>query len=136
MSASNLSARILIVDDEPDIRDLLETVLSFAGYDTRMAENGREGLELMVQFSPDLVLLDLEMPELDGIGFLKGKSKHFEFRETPVIVLSAKSRNSDVMQAIDMGADNYIAKPFDLFMVLESVQRLTKTMPVRPTSGS
>lgn len=132
MQTSPVSARILIVEDEPDIRELLQTVLSLAGYDTAEAENGRVGLERMREFRPDLVLLDLEMPEIDGLGFLKGKSKQLEFRDTPVIVLSAKSRTSDVIQAINMGADNYIAKPFDMCLVLENIQRLARPRPPGP----
>jgi DNA-binding response OmpR family regulator len=129
MDRSPVSARILIVEDEPDIRELLHTVLSLAGYATAQAENGRVGLQRMLEFRPDLVLLDLEMPDIDGLGFLQGKSKQLEFRHTPVIVLSAKSRTPDVMQAINMGADNYIAKPFDLCVVLENVQRLARPRP-------
>lgn len=129
MSLSPLSARILIVEDEPDIRELLQTILSLAGYDTALAENGRVGLERLAGFRPDLVLLDLEMPEVDGLGFLDGKRGIPEFNDTPVIVLSARGRTTDVRQAIDMGAHNYIVKPFDMCHVLETVQRLARPRP-------
>lgn len=124
MSRQTLPARILVVEDEADIRDLLQIVLTAQGYEVATAENGRDGLDQLGRFAPDLVLLDLAMPELDGMGFLKGKSKLFDRRDVPVIVLSARDKNGDVMRAMEMGADNYITKPFDTELVLASIERL------------
>lgn len=121
---SSQSARILVVEDEADIRDLLEIVLTAKGYDVATAENGRDGLAQLGRFAPNLVLLDLAMPELDGMGFLKGKSQLPDRRDVPVIVLSARDKNGDVMRAMEMGADNYITKPFDTELVLSSIERL------------
>lgn len=117
-------ARILVVEDETDIRELLEIVLMSRGYQVATAENGRVGLDILQSFRPDLVLADLSMPELDGLGFLEGKSRLSEVAAIPVIVLSARDKNGDVMQAIERGASNYITKPFDTAVVLSSIERL------------
>ena len=117
-------ARILVVEDETDIRELLEIVLMSRGYQVATAENGRVGLNILQSFRPDLVLADLSMPELDGLGFLEGKSRLSEVAAIPVIVLSARDKNGDVMQAIERGASNYITKPFDTAVVLSSIERL------------
>lgn len=128
MSPPPVSPRILVVEDESDIRDLLQIVLTSNGYEVATAENGREGLDRLGSFAPNLVLLDLAMPELDGIGFLVGKNQlsvtHPDWRQVPVIVLSALDKNADVMLAIEMGADSYITKPFDTEVVLNSIARL------------
>jgi DNA-binding response OmpR family regulator len=120
----NAKARILVVEDEADIRELLEIVLMSRGYQVATAENGRAGLDSIMRFRPDLVLADLSMPELDGLGFLEGKSLLPEVAAVPVIVLSARDKNGDVMQAIERGASNYITKPFDTDVVLSSIERL------------
>ena len=117
-------ARILVVEDETDIRELLEIVLMSRGYQVATAENGRVGLDILHSFRPDLVLADLSMPELDGLGFLEGKSRLSEVAAIPVIVLSARDKNGDVMQAIERGASNYITKPFDTAVVLSNIERL------------
>ncbi len=124
MNAANAKARILVVEDEADIRELLEIVLMSRGYEVATAENGRIGLDVITRFRPDLVLADLSMPELDGLGFLEGKSALPDVAAVPVIVLSARDKNGDVMQAIERGASNYITKPFDTAVVLASIERL------------
>lgn len=117
-------ARILVVEDETDIRELLEIVLMSRGYQVATAENGRIGLDVLQSFRPDLVLADLSMPEMDGLGFLEGKGHLPEVAAIPVIVLSARDKNGDVMQAIERGASSYITKPFDTSVVLASIERL------------
>lgn len=124
MTLQTASQRILVVEDDADIRDLLEIVLSSNGYDVETAANGRLGLERLKTFRPDLILLDLAMPELDGIGFLKAKRDQNEVRHVPVIVLSARDKNTDVIEAVEVGADNYIIKPFNTDAVLNSIRRL------------
>lgn len=113
MTLQTASQRILVVEDDADIRDLLEIVLSSSGYDVETAANGRLGLERLKSFTPDLILLDLAMPELDGIGFLKAKRDQYDYRDIPVIVLSARDKNTDVIEAVEVGADNFIIKPFN-----------------------
>ncbi len=125
--ASEHKKRILVVEDELDIRELLEIFLTLRGFEVAVAENGRRGLDVLPGFNPDLVLLDLAMPVLDGMGFLAGKRDLPAHRDIPVIVLSARDKNGDVMQAIEMGADNYIIKPFDIEVVISSITRLLAT---------
>lgn len=117
-------ARILVVEDETDIRELLEIVLMSHGYQVATAENGCAGLDVLQSFTPDLVLADLSMPELDGLGFLEGKKLLPDVAAIPVIVLSARGKNGDVMQAIERGASAYITKPFDTSVVLARIERL------------
>ncbi|MBP2160386.1 MULTISPECIES: response regulator [Asticcacaulis] len=124
MTLQTASQRILVVEDDADIRDLLEIVLSSSGYDVETAANGRLGLERLKTFTPDLILLDLAMPELDGIGFLKAKRDQYDYRDIPVIVLSARDKNTDVIEAVEVGADNFIIKPFNTDAVLNSIRRL------------
>lgn len=118
------TARILVVEDETDIRDLLEIVLTTRGYRVTTAENGRIGLDRLQCVSPDLVLLDLAMPELDGLGFLKAKREMAAVRNIPVIVLSARDKNTDGVRAVEMGASAFITKPFDTGVILAGVERL------------
>jgi two-component system KDP operon response regulator KdpE len=102
-------ARILVIDDEPQIHRFLGPALEAAGYAVERAENATEGLRLAASRAPDLVLLDLGLPDLDGqevLARLRG------FSPVPVIVLSARDREADKIAALDSGADDYVEKPF------------------------
>ncbi|WP_443748490.1 response regulator transcription factor [Asticcacaulis solisilvae] len=124
MTAQQAPARVLVVEDETDIRELLEIVLMSRGYKVATAENGRVGLEVMARFAPQLILLDLAMPELDGLGFLDAKRQVPDARDIPVIVLSARDKNTDGVTAVEMGASAFITKPFDTGVVLAKVGAL------------
>jgi two-component system KDP operon response regulator KdpE len=103
------AARILVIDDEPQIHRFLRPALEAAGYSVERADTGAEGLRLAASRAPDAVLLDLGLPDLDGhdlLGRLRG------FSDVPVIVLSARDRESDKISALDAGADDYVEKPF------------------------
>jgi len=101
--------RILIVDDEINICHFLSTVLTANGYETLTAQTGEEACALIASESPDLVLLDLGLPDMDGTEVIKTvRSKS----ELPIIVISARMDESDKVQALDIGADDYITKPF------------------------
>ena len=120
-------ARILVVEDETDIRELLEIILMTKGYKVATAENGRVGLEILARFAPELVLLDLAMPELDGFGFLEAKRALPDFRDVPVIVLSARDKSTDGVRAVKTGASAFVTKPFDTGVVLANVETLLAT---------
>lgn len=124
MTQRQAKARILVVEDETDIRELLEIVLTSKGYAVTTAENGRAGLDILEGAGPDLVLLDLAMPGLDGLGFLQAKRDMAGVRDIPVIVLSARDRNNDGARAVEMGASAFMTKPFDTGMMLAGVARL------------
>jgi len=101
--------RILIVDDEINICHFLSTVLTANGYDTMTAQTGGEACDLIAAETPDLVLLDLGLPDMDGTKVIE---RVRENSELPIIVISARMEESDKVQALDLGADDYITKPF------------------------
>jgi len=100
---------VLIVDDEIQIRRLLRVCLEAAGYRVEEASNGQEGITQAAQRRPDVVVLDLGLPDLDGVGVLK---RLREWSQVPVIVLSVRDREEDKIAALDHGADDYVTKPF------------------------
>ncbi|HQV05749.1 MAG: response regulator [Chitinophagaceae bacterium] len=118
---------ILVIDDNPDIRDNTAEILSLAGYKTFTAENGKEGVELALQESPDLIVCDIMMPELDGFGVLHLLRKKEATENIPFVFLTAKTERSDFRKGMEMGADDYITKPFDDIELLNAIEvRLKK----------
>jgi two-component system KDP operon response regulator KdpE len=109
------SLRVLVIDDEPPIRKLLRMGLSTQGHDILEAPNGKRGLELLDQ-NPDLIILDLGLPDIDGIELLRmirGRSEH-----VPIVVLSSRGDETGKVAALDLGADDYITKPFGMAELL------------------
>ena len=102
-------AKILVIDDEPQIHRFLKPALEAVGFEVERADDAAQGLRLAASRSPDLVLLDLGLPDLDGQEML-GKLRRFS--EVPVIVLSARDREAEKVRALDGGADDYVEKPF------------------------
>jgi two-component system KDP operon response regulator KdpE len=102
-------ASILVVDDEPQIQRVLRPSLTASGYEVREAATGREALSAISDQSPDLIILDLGLPDMDGKEVLR---KLRILTRTPVIVLSARDRESEKIAALDLGADDYVEKPF------------------------
>lgn len=102
--------KVLIVDDDENISEVIKMYLENSGYDTKVSYNGREAQELFVQYKPDLVLLDIMLPSVDGIDVLKWIRKQ---SETPVIMLTAKGETFDKVLGLELGADDYIVKPFE-----------------------
>jgi len=102
---------ILVVDDDPSIRQTLTRELALAGYDAISAADGVEGKAVFEERRPDLVITDLAMPRLDGLGLLAAVRK---MDATPVLVLSVRGEEEDKVRALDLGADDYVTKPFSL----------------------
>lgn len=120
--------KILIVDDEKPISDIIKFNLTKEGYDVLTAYDGREGLQLFESEQPDLVVLDLMLPELDGLEVAKGirKTSH-----TPIIMLSAKDSEFDKVIGLEIGADDYVTKPFsnrELLARIKAQLRRTETI--------
>jgi DNA-binding response OmpR family regulator len=111
--------KVLICDDETDIRNALNIYLSAQGYETVLSANGQEALDAVAQGDIDLVLLDIMMPVMDGITVL---AKLRKTSNVPVILLTAKSEDTDKILGLDVGADDYITKPFNPMEVLARVK--------------
>lgn len=123
---------ILIIDDEVQIRRLLEITLSAHDYKISEAHTGREGLALAASNSPDLVILDLGLPDADGIDILK---KLREWYHKPVIILSVRNSESDIVTALDNGANDYLVKPFrtgELLARIRVAERQFEALPDNP----
>jgi len=103
--------RILIVDDEPQITRVLRTTLSAQGYDIRVANDGEMALELMKNWIPHVVITDLAMPNLDGVGLCRQLR---QISQVPIIVLSVRGQDRSKVEALDAGADDYVTKPFSM----------------------
>ena len=119
---------VLIVEDNPNIADLLHLYLSKEGYETHIAEDGGKAVELFRQVSPDLVLLDVMLPVMDGWEVLRTIRQE---SKTPVIMLTAKGETNDKVNGLKMGADDYVVKPFEAKEVLARVEAV-----LRRTSGA
>lgn len=118
---------LLVIDDHNEIRENIAEILSLAGYHTLTAENGKKGVELALKEKVDLIICDIMMPELDGYGVLHLLRKNKETEHTPFIFLTAKTERSDFRKGMEMGADDYITKPFDDIELLNAIEiRLKK----------
>lgn len=111
--------RILIVDDEPAIQRFLKTALSGDAFAVFQADNGHAALAAAVAVKPDVILLDLGLPDLDGMEVLK---RIRQWSEVPVIVLSVRDREADKVKALDLGADDYLTKPFGVGELLARIR--------------
>jgi len=105
-------AKILIAEDERDIRDLIEFTLRYAGHDVIKAANGAEAVEMAPQAQPDLILLDVRMPRMTGYEACRALKAIEEVKNIPIVFLSAKGQQSEMETGIDAGAYDYILKPF------------------------
>lgn len=117
-------AKILIVDDEPFLREMLNDILSLAGYDVVKACNGKEGLQKIFSENPDIVLLDCSMPEMDGYEVLTQLRKEPKFMNLPVIMLTAMSGENEEIKGFSLGLDDYITKPFKSAVLLARVRTI------------
>lgn len=121
-----MSIKILIIEDTADIRESVVEILQLAGHTVYEAGNGKEGVELARTHLPDMVLCDIMMPELDGYGVLHMLGKAPETAQIPFIFLTAKADRLDMRKAMDMGADDYLTKPFDDVELLSAIESRMK----------
>ncbi len=118
--------RILVVDDEPQITRVLRTSLSAQRYDVRVANNGEMALEIMKDWTPDLIITDLMMPNMDGVELCR---RVRAFSQLPIIVLSVRGQEQSKVGALDSGADDYVTKPFGMNEVLARVRAQLRRVP-------
>ncbi|HEX7845438.1 MAG TPA: response regulator [Chitinophagaceae bacterium] len=119
---------ILVIDDNPGIRENTAEILELAGYKTFTAENGKQGVEAALKEKPALIVCDIMMPELDGYGVLHLLRKNAETQNIPFIFLTAKTERTDFRKGMEMGADDYITKPFEDIELLNAIEvRLKKS---------
>jgi DNA-binding response OmpR family regulator len=119
-----MSARILIVDDEPNIMLSLEFLMEQAGFEVATAEDGEAALAQLAAFRPDLVLLDIMLPRLNGYEVCQRIRAHPDWSGTKVVMLSAKGRELEVSKGLALGADAYVTKPFSTRDLIALVQKL------------
>jgi DNA-binding response OmpR family regulator len=105
-------AKILIAEDEPDIRELVLFMLRFAGYEVVAATNGEEAVQTASRELPDLILLDVRMPRMTGYDACRLMKANPALRDVPVVFLSAKGQDSEIQTGLDAGAEEYLLKPF------------------------
>jgi class 3 adenylate cyclase/DNA-binding response OmpR family regulator len=120
-------AKVLIVDDEPIIRNILDGLLSLQGYDMLFATDGLEALDVVKKGAPDLILLDVMMPEMDGFQVCQRLKAHDQWRHIPVILVTALNSKDDLTRGLDAGADDFLHKPFDNRELLARVRSMLRT---------
>ena len=120
--------KILLIEDNAEIRENTSEILSLANYSVITAENGKIGVELAQRERPDLIICDIMMPELDGYGVLHILSKKEDTASIPFIFLTAKTEKTDIRKGMNLGADDYLTKPFDDTDLLNAIEtRLRKS---------
>jgi DNA-binding response OmpR family regulator len=121
-----MKERVLVVDDDPDIVQFVRMNLELEGFEAETAENGRVALDMAKARPPDLVLLDVMMPEMDGLTVLRRLRSSPATANIPVIILTAKALAEDRVKGLDLGADDYITKPFDLDELIARVKTVLR----------
>ena len=114
--------KILIIEDNTEVRENTAEILELAQYDVRTAKNGKEGVEIANKEKPDLIICDIMMPVLDGYGVLHLLGKQSETATIPFIFLTAKTERADIRKGMEMGADDYLTKPFDDIELLNAIE--------------
>ena len=123
--------RILVVEDDADVLDLITTRLDLAGYHTFWARDGRQGLARLAEVRPVAMVLDINMPALDGFGVLRKMRNDGRYPQVPTLMLTARNHASDVQEALSLGALDFLAKPFQDRQLLSRVARLLRVRPPR-----
>lgn len=116
-------SKIVLIEDNNEMRENIKEILELANYKVFTAENGKRGVELIKKEVPDLILCDIMMPELDGYGVLYMVSKNINTSSIPFIFLTAKTENEDFRKGMNLGADDYITKPFDDVELLDCIEK-------------
>ncbi|KVV14804.1 response regulator [Flavobacterium sp. TAB 87] len=124
-------SKVLVIEDNDTVRDNIVEILELAKYTVSEAANGKAGIELALKIIPDIILCDIMMAELDGYGVLYVLKKHLETSTIPFIFITAKADRMDVRRGMDMGADDYLTKPFDDLELLNAIESRLKKKDVQ-----
>lgn len=119
-------AKILIAEDEPDIRELITFTLQYVGYQVIQTNNGEEAFESAKNESPDLIVLDVRMPRMTGYEACSQLKSELSTKHIPIIFLSAKGQEAEVQTGLDLGATDYIIKPFSPDQLVNRIQAILK----------
>jgi DNA-binding response OmpR family regulator len=114
--------KILLIEDNQDVRENIADLLELANYNVATSKNGILGIKKARQFEPDIIICDIMMPELDGYGVLDLLSKDVKTACIPFIFMSAKSESSDIRMGMNMGADDYLTKPFEDVELFDAIK--------------
>lgn len=128
-------SRVFVVDDEPDVVDLLQTILRSDGLEVESETNGRAALGRMLADPPDLIVLDLMMPDLDGFELLKLVRQDPRCRAIPALILSARTGHQDQLESLQLGANAYVCKPFSPRDLLRQVRSLLASVEAGDDRG-
>jgi len=123
--------KILIAEDRPSSRELIRTVLEGCGYSVCEAADGRQAVEVAKRENPDLLIVDLQMPALDGLGVLAELRRDERFADVPIVALTASAMQGDRERALEAGFTEYITKPVNLRFLREEITRLLSTPGVK-----
>ena len=123
--------RILVADDDPIVRRFLAALLADAGYEVTVAEDGEQALQKIRETKPEMIILDLVMPYRDGCDVCREARRNPGTENVPIIILSMKDREADVLRCFEIGADEFIRKPFNALELLARIQK----MLARSTAG-
>ncbi|HAW50568.1 TPA: hypothetical protein DCX16_06440 [bacterium] len=122
-----MNNKILIIEDDEDMIHILKSILELEGYEISYAEDGEKGLLMVEEIIPDLIILDLILPKVDGNEVCRRIRKNTEFSGIPIIMLTAKGTTRDELEGIVDGADDYITKPFNPLDLIETIKYLLTT---------
>ena len=115
-------ARIVIAEDEPDIRELVAFTLRFAGHEVTATANGEEALNQAMKIVPDIIIMDVRMPKMTGYDACRAMKKEANLKDIPVVFLSAKGQDSEIQTGLEAGAEEYLLKPFAPDQLVERVK--------------
>ncbi len=115
---------VLAVDDSRTMREMLRLALTDAGFDVSLADDGEHGLEVLQGVTPNVIITDINMPVMDGFGFIEGVRRSTEHRVTPILVLTTESATDLKMRAKNAGATGWIVKPFDKDKLIDAIKRV------------
>ncbi len=130
-----MSSKILVVEDDPEVMDLIRTALSFKEYTPVEASSGGNAVQLALEHRPDLVILDLALPDLDGLEVCRRLKQEEKTKHIPVIMLTARDGVSDIVKGLEAGANDYLTKPFEVMELMARVRaqiRLAEDMKGPP----